>query len=449
MGDQLTVESGKKLSPAMAYRGYVLKAKDRTISNTGAISADTTVDITGKGNFTGTLKEIPVKVVDSATYKANTVKATLKAGSHIYNGEEQELSITSAEAAGELTVTAGKSKTPLEEGTDFVVAYSSNVNAGTAKVTITGIGEKNGTVVKTFKIAPDKAANITAALADPDEPVYYSPRGAMPEVAVQVALTENGKETGETIDLVKGRDYKVSYSNNKKVGNGAFTITLLGNYKGHKAVKGSYEITPAAFDEAKIEAAQLVYGKPGKYLSKPFVSVDGVQLKISDYTFKYYEGEVTDVTADGVKELTAKDKLELTGDETEKTITIAVTAKNNYTGTAFGTYEVKKPAEGQINLSKAKIVAKAKNSKGKDAKVGKQEYTGEVIEPEIRVLVKQDKTWTEVDESKYEISYINNVMKGKATILVTGNGTDAVGSRTAKFSIKTMRMDLFKLIFGK
>ena len=252
----------------------------------------------------------------------------------------------------------------------------------------------------------------------------------------------------EGVTLKEGVDYKITYSNNKKVGNGAFTITLLGNYKGHKAVKGNYEITPAAFDEAKIEAMQMLYKKPGKYLSKPFVSVDGVQLKTSDYTFKYYEGEVTDVNADDVKELTSKDKLELKDGETEKTITIAVTAKNNYTGTAFGTYEVKKPATGQIDLSKAKIVAKAKNGKGKDVKVGKQEYTGYAIEPEIRVLVKQNKVWTEVDPEKYEVSYIGNINKGKATILITGDGTDAVGSKTAKFNITNMRMNLFKLIFG-
>ncbi len=154
------------------------------------------------------------------------------------------------------------------------------------------------------------------------------------------------------------------------------------------------------------------------------------------------------MTAEGIKELTAGDKLTFAADEDGKTITIAVTAKGNYSGTALGYYEVKKPSAELIDLSKAKIVAKAKSSKGKDVKVGKQEYTGLAIEPEIRVLVKSGKTWIEVDPEKYEISYINNVMKGKATILITGDGTDAVGSRTANFTITNMRMNLFKLIFG-
>ena len=95
----------------------------------------------------------------------------------------------------------------------------------------------------------------------------------------------------------------------------------------------------------------MIYKKPGKYLPKPYVSVDGVQLQKSEYTVKYYEGEVTDVTAKGVKELTSMDKLELVGDETSKTITIAVTAKGNYSGTALGTYEVVKAKSEAVILS--------------------------------------------------------------------------------------------------
>ena len=80
-------------------------------------------------------------------------------------------------------------------------------------------------------------------------------------------------------------------------------------------------------------------------------------------------------------------------------------------------------------------------------KVGKQEYTGEAIEPKIRVLVKQGKTWIEVDPDKCEEPiYINNVLKGKATILITGNGEDTIGSRTASFTITNMNIGLFDLI---
>lgn len=45
---------------------------------------------------------------------------------------------------------------PLEEGKDYKVTYSNNVNIGTATVTITGIGDFTGTITKKFKIIPNK-----------------------------------------------------------------------------------------------------------------------------------------------------------------------------------------------------------------------------------------------------------------------------------------------------
>ena len=44
-----------------------------------------------------------------------------------------------------------KNKT-LKNGKDYKVAYSNNVNPGTATVKITGKGKYSGTVKKTFKI---------------------------------------------------------------------------------------------------------------------------------------------------------------------------------------------------------------------------------------------------------------------------------------------------------
>ena len=96
-------------------------------------------------------------------------------------------------------------------------------------------------------------------------------------------------------------------------------------------------------------------------------------------------------------------------------------------------------------MSKAKIVAKEKNAKGKDVAVSKQEYNGQEITPEIRVLVKNGKNWEELPEDAYEVSYLNNVNKGKAVILVNGNGAAYAGSKTAKFTITSMRMGLFSL----
>ncbi|MBQ9438132.1 MAG: hypothetical protein IJU50_07340, partial [Lachnospiraceae bacterium] len=147
--------------------------------------------------------------------------------------------------------------------------------------------------------------------------------------------------------------------------------------------------------------------------------------------------------------LAAKDKIALGADEASQTVSVKITGKGNYQSQpVYATYRVIRTATAPINLSKAKIVAKEKNAKGKDIAIGKQGYTGGEIKPEIRVLVKVKKdkktVWQEVPAGFYDVKYINNVGKGKATVLVTGNGTDAAGSKAAKFSITTMSMGAFR-----
>ena len=48
-----------------------------------------------------------------------------------------------------------KGKT-LVEGNDYILSYSNNIDIGTAKMTITGIGDYEGTIIIRFKIVEDK-----------------------------------------------------------------------------------------------------------------------------------------------------------------------------------------------------------------------------------------------------------------------------------------------------
>ena len=63
----------------------------------------------------------------------------------IYDGEEH------AEHAPEITVT-GKTSETLEEGRDYYVTYSNNINAGKATIVVHGIGAYRGTLTKKFVI---------------------------------------------------------------------------------------------------------------------------------------------------------------------------------------------------------------------------------------------------------------------------------------------------------
>ncbi len=269
---------------------------------------------------------------------------------------------------------------------------------------------------------------ITAALTDSDKAIHYDPKGAMP--AVTVSTMRNGK----TVTLREGEDYKVTYSRNKKVGNNAsYTVSFLGNYKGHKAIanqKFIIEAAPFTAENVEVTAPDLVYAKPGRYRSTPYVSIDGVVLKKSNYTVNYYIGESN-------VPLKANEKLTLSEEENEQAITVRVTGKGNYEGkTVSGTYRVTRAAADAVDLTKARIMSAEKNRTGNHIALPAVAYTGKECKPDITVLVKNGKKWVPLDPSSYTVTYLNNVEKGKATVLVTGKGGAAVGSRTAGFTIK-------------
>ena len=68
---------------------------------------------------------------------------TLAKTSYTYTGSAKKPGVTVTNSAG----------TTLTAGTDYTVSYSSNTNAGTAKVTVTGAGDYTGSVTKSFTIA--------------------------------------------------------------------------------------------------------------------------------------------------------------------------------------------------------------------------------------------------------------------------------------------------------
>ena len=128
----------------------------------------------------------------------------------VYTGEAIELSLN-------LT----NNGEPLTEGTDFTAVWSDNVNVGTGKVTVTGIGKYEGkiSVEQPFKIIPADIAKAELT----EIPVQYVTGDP---VEPELELTFNGKT------LVKGTDYETTFSNNVEAGTASLTINGKGNFKG-------------------------------------------------------------------------------------------------------------------------------------------------------------------------------------------------------------------------
>ena len=180
--------------------------KDYTVSGlTGTEPGSYPVTVTGTGNYTG-------KVTKSFTISKAQISSaaiTYDAGPYGYTGKEwkPEVAVSFNDAA-------------LTADTDYTVSYENNINAGTAKIIITGIGDHfTGSTEKTFTI---NSAEISGCTFAPIADVTYNTKAHTPEVTVAIS--------GRTLEADK--DYTVSYAPNINAGTATVTVTGKGNFTG-------------------------------------------------------------------------------------------------------------------------------------------------------------------------------------------------------------------------
>lgn len=134
-------------------------------------------------------------------------------------------------------VTVSMDGTELVVDTDYSVEYANNINAGTATVTVKGIGNYGGTVSKTFVISPKDISGV--------------------EVSVKNELIYTGEEQQVifTVGDVDGLSitYDVSGDSAIHVGVYQFTITGTGNFCGE--ITELYTVFPdtSLIDELTVE----------------------------------------------------------------------------------------------------------------------------------------------------------------------------------------------------
>ncbi|MBQ9004162.1 MAG: hypothetical protein IJ087_20160, partial [Eggerthellaceae bacterium] len=114
---------------------------------------------------------------------------------------------------------------------DYVLRYSNNLNAGTAKVKIRGTG--NYKESKTVSFAIGKASLSGASIASVGGKKYTG-RAIEPKPRV----TWKGKK------LTLGRDYVLRYSNNVNAGTATVAAHGVGNFSGTKATHFTIQAPP-------------------------------------------------------------------------------------------------------------------------------------------------------------------------------------------------------------
>ncbi|MDO4532809.1 MAG: gamma-glutamyl-gamma-aminobutyrate hydrolase family protein, partial [Coriobacteriia bacterium] len=117
----------------------------------------------------------------------------------------------------------------LVAGTDYRVSYTSNVKAGRAKISVTGIGMYEGAISKYFVIAKKSLKKLKIKACK--RQVYTG------EKLKPVPTLKHGG-----LLLEKGVDFTVKYKANKNLGIAKMIIKGKGNYKG-KVVK-KFKIVP-------------------------------------------------------------------------------------------------------------------------------------------------------------------------------------------------------------
>ncbi len=112
---------------------------------------------------------------------------------------------------------------------EYTVAYENNVNAGTAKVTVTGKGSFTGTKQASFRILPKSIKKLSCSKIP--KKTYTGKK-----IEPSVQLKDGSKK------LKRNRDYAITYKNNKQTGKATAKITGKGNYK--DTIQRTFQILP-------------------------------------------------------------------------------------------------------------------------------------------------------------------------------------------------------------
>lgn len=449
--DQPYTGSKPELDVSLKYgKDTLVKDTDYTVSYDDYEEVGTaSVIITGIGNYSGVMTKtfkitgipmskvkIPADFSDSTGYSEYY---DTKAKKFIYTGlpfdvagPEDGDSDNGIELVYQQDKEAPTTWKTLEIGKDYTVSYTKNTSQGTATVVFTGKGLYTGSVKKTFKIAPYTIPAEGGRISvDVTGEVTYQKGGATPEPVVKYQIP--GEDQPQII-LTKGTDYTVKYSNNNKVytlsdedtGFSAkkaptVTITLKGNYKG--TIVRQFKIEAAQIGDMTFDIMdKAVTNKKNAFSTKyTLTDVNGKKLAAgTDYEKAVIVSYATDIILDN-------GSLRRSGVEVQKNdivpegtiLNITAKGKGNYSGEITGSYRI---ISNDINKATVKVKPKA--------------YTGKAIyltTEDISVTFGREKTL--LGQNDYYIaSYVNNVNKGTAKVVLKGKGNYG-GTKTVNFPI--------------
>ncbi len=428
-----------------------------TYENDGAIGTATAVITAVEGSaYTGS-RSVTYKIVGTSIAGAKASGIETK----VYTGAEDGVHQSG------YTLTLGD-KTLVESKDDgrtgdYLVSYtgaakSGAVKAGTAGIVFKGINEYSGQLKKSYKIQPyplDEAVigsdirlsyhtqdmpEMEIPLTDPDGiTTPYHRGGSKPVIGVVFR--------GQT--LVQGKDFTVSYKNNKALTTAEteeeklplYTITGKRNFKGK--LSGNFTITDGGIDrdgKVTMTLKDVVYRrKKNAYRTKAVLrDIDGAKLTAGrdyDKELQYAYAEDTMVLAAGEDGLEEQERRagEIVGetDIPQSGTVIRVTARG------IGAYAGGGESAAEISGSYRIVAADIAGAKVRVAAKSYQDGRPVTLSPEdLTLTVKgtEEPLQYGVDYRIDDESYADNTKKGKARVTIRGLGNFG-GEKTVTYKI--------------
>ena len=397
-----------------------------------------TLTVTGTGNFTGTAEKeftiAPKTILDGDVQVDSRVLT--------YTGKAQTPQVT---------------VTGLVRDKDYTVAYENNVNAGTGKLTVTGQGNYDGKVEKTFAIGK---ASLTVTAED--KSVVYG------KDAPEFTVAYSGFVNGEDAAVLGGAlAFECSYTKGSPVTEFGYAITAKGLTSGNyditfvggalSVVRAEGQVTVAALDaktygdapfaldvdthgsdgavtfessdtdvitvddagvvtivNAGSAVISVKLAKGSNYVAAQTAVTVTVQSKTlttgdvtrpANVTFDGQPHQWQPVVTDGEKTLAENVDYTVSYDKDDFTnvtgpITVTVTGMGNYTGAVARSYKVTPKAilDGDVQVDGQVLT-----------------YTGKAQTPQVTVTGL-------VRDKDYTVAYENNVNAGTGKLTVTGQG---------------------------
>ncbi len=439
LGESLTYTGLPQTQTIASVKVGELTVDTYDVADAQQVNAGTyTLTVTGTGNFTGTAEKkftiAPKTILDGDVQVDSRVLT--------YTGKAQ---------------TPQVSVTGLVRDKDYTVAYENNVNAGTGKVTVTGQGNYDGKVEKTFAIGK---ASLTVTAED--KSVVYG------KDAPEFTAAYSGFVNGEDAAVLGGAlAFECSYTKGSPVTEFGYPITVKGLTSGNyditfvggtlSVVRAEGQVTVAAVDaktygdapfaldvdthgsdgavtfessetdvitvddtgvvtivNAGSAVISVKLAKGSNYVAaqtavtvtvQPKTLTTGDVTRPSNVTFNGQPQQWQPVVTDGEKTLAENVDYTVSYDKDDFTnvtgpITVTVTGMGNYTGAVARSYKVTPKAilDGDVQVDGQMLT-----------------YTGKAQTPQVSVTGL-------VRDKDYTVAYENNVNAGTGKVTVTGQG---------------------------